>query len=94
MISGAMPRPPSVANVMAAIPGWLRMPAPTMLTFPRSSRADHAAPSRASASSAAGRSVTGAENTISGPDCRMVSTFTWASASSAKSAAALGPSIR
>ena len=35
----------SVANVFAAMPGWLFIPAPTRLTLPRSSRIDHSTPS-------------------------------------------------
>ena len=40
-ISVLMPSSSSVANAFAATPGWLRIPAPMMLTCPRSSRLDH-----------------------------------------------------
>src|SRR5581483_3254958 len=39
--SAVTPASSRVANVFAAMPGWLFMPAPTRLTFPRSSRIDH-----------------------------------------------------
>ena len=34
IISMLMPRSPSVANTLAATPGWERIPAPTIDTFP------------------------------------------------------------
>ena len=39
--SGWTPSPSSVANAVAATPGWLFIPAPTTETLPRSSRDDH-----------------------------------------------------
>src|SRR6266545_975363 len=83
-----MPAASSVANVFAATPGWLFIPAPTSDTFPRSSRAVHVTPSESSTRSASGRSSTGAEKTISGPVCTIVSTLMLASASAPNSRAA------
>ena len=48
-IEASIPACSSVANVFAATPGWLFIPAPTRLTFPRSSRALQSTPSPSSA---------------------------------------------
>jgi len=47
-----IPAESSVANVFAATPGWLFIPAPTRLTFPRSSREVYSTPSAARVASA------------------------------------------
>jgi hypothetical protein len=87
-----MPSASSVANVLAAIPGWLFIPAPIRLTFPRSSRADHCTPSRSRTGSTSGRSSAGAEKTISALVWTIVSTFTLFSAKAPKSVVAEIPS--
>jgi hypothetical protein len=91
-ISGSIPNSSRVENAFAATPGWLRIPAPTMLTWPRSSRADHSTPRASSAASVSARS--GAEKTISGPVCATVSTFTPAAASAPNRLAAEAPTTR
>ena len=90
----SMPACSSVANVFAATPGWLFIPAPTRLTLPRSSRKVQLTPSASSVRDASARSSTGAEKTISAFVCTIVSTFTEASASAPKSRAAVVPSTR
>ncbi len=91
-ISGWIPSSSSVANILAATPGWLRMPAPITLTWPRSSRVDHSTPRPSRAESVSARSS--AENTISGPVWMTVSTLIPPSASAPKSCAAETPTTR
>jgi hypothetical protein len=93
-IGASIPACSRVAKVFAATPGWLFIPAPTRLTFPRSSRALHSTPRPSSARAASSRSSTGAENTTSRPVCTIVSTFTLACASAANNAAGAAPSTR
>ena len=93
-IGASIPAASSVANVLAATPGWLFIPAPTRLTLPRSSRALQETPRPSSVRAASALSSTGAEKTISALVCTIVSTFTDASASAPKSCAGLAPSTR
>src|SRR5439155_23059372 len=77
----------SVANVRAAIPGWLFIPAPIRLTFASPSMQSQLAEAPSSAASASARSPSGAEKTISLPVWMIVSTLTPLAASAAKRSA-------
>ena len=58
IISMLMPASPSTVNTVAATPGWLRMPAPTIETFPiDSSAATCSIPSSPTSASSASRAI-------------------------------------
>ena len=98
IMSRLMPRSASVWNILAATPGWLRMPAPIRLILAMSasvsySRAPSSLTISLSALSAAGMSSTGMVQEMSLWPLSlvfwmMVSTLTWASASAVKTRAA------
>ena len=94
-IRGSIPCVARVENVRAATPGWLFIPAPIRLTFPRSSLDVQRTPRRSSAAAVSAWSGVGAENTIpSSRVWRIVSTFTDACAIASNSGAAATPSTR
>src|SRR5439155_26636380 len=82
--AGVIPDASSVANVLAATPGWLFIPAPITETLPRSSRALQSAASASSVWRASALASTGAEKAVSGPVWTIVSTLAAASAGARK----------